>query len=255
MNTKDKQKNHKTTPKIKLPEKPLYPMRINRYLALRSISTRRGADELISKKQVFINGQLAQLGDKVNESDKVEIIEKKNPKINRYYAYHKPVGVTTHSPQVGEEDVLSASKLKGVFPIGRLDKDSSGLIILTNDGRITDPLLNPDSLHEKEYEVSVVNNLRPSFKENMEKGVKIDDYVTKPCKVKILGSKKFNIILTEGKRHQIRRMCEALHNDVQTLKRLRIMNVRLGNLPPNSNRLLEGTELKTLLGDLLPIQK
>lgn len=229
---------------------PEFPMRINKYLAREGFSTRRGADELIEKGFVTINNVKAQLGSKVNEGDEVEVTQTGRPKKYYYYAYHKPVGVVTHSPQVGEKDVLKASGLKNVFPIGRLDKDSHGLMILTNDGRITDKLLNPAGAHEKEYIVTTVNPLRPSFKENMEKGVDIGEILTKPCKVKVISEKVFSIVLTEGKRHQIRRMCEAMHNDVKHLERIRIMNIRLGNLAPNSFRKIEERELETFLASL-----
>ena len=120
----------------------LYPMRINKYLAFIKISTRRGADELVKNKKVLINGKIASLGDKVNEQDKIEVKENKNPKIYKYFAYNKPINLTT-------EDIVKDA----LFPIGRLDKNSHGLLILTNDGRITDELLNPKYEHEKEYTV------------------------------------------------------------------------------------------------------
>jgi 23S rRNA pseudouridine2604 synthase len=230
-----------------------YPMRINKYLAKQNITTRRGADELIEKKKVFINGKLALLGSKVNENDNVEVKHSGIRTDYVYYAYHKPVGVTTHSPQVGEQDVLQASGLTDVFPIGRLDKNSHGLMILTNDGRLTDKLLNPENDHTKEYIVSVTNNLRPSFKETMENGIDLGDYTTKPCKVKIIGDKTFSITLTEGKKHQIRRMCEAMHNDVKNLERVRIMNIKLGKIAPNSYRKIEGEELEALKKALLSV--
>jgi 23S rRNA pseudouridine2604 synthase len=228
------------------PDKPEYPMRINKYLAKLNLTTRRGGDELIAKKKVFLNGKLAQLGDQVQEGDHVEVKHSGIRTDYLYYAYYKPIGVTTHSPMVGEKDILQSSNLKGVFPVGRLDKNSSGLIILTNDGRLTDKLLNPDREHEKEYQVSVVNSLRPSFKESMEKGVDLGEYVTKPCKVKVVGDRTFLITLTEGKKHQIRRMCEAMHNDVKDLHRTRIMNIKIGKLAPNSSRKIEGVELDEL---------
>src|SRR3989344_3806770 len=201
-----------------------YSIRINKYLALKQISTRRGADELVKEKKVFINGKLAVLGSKVNETDKVEV---KGAKVKEYayYAYNKPIGIETSSPK--EE----------LFPLGRLDKASHGLLILTNDGRITDTLLNPKYFHEKEYLVRASNKLRSSFRKKMEVGVNIDPvrsrsprgdrstpvfgraasngvegYMTKPCKVKIIDDFTFRIILTEGKKHQIRRMCSALRS-------------------------------------------
>lgn len=238
-------------PAPQAPEAPMFPMRINKYLALRSFSTRRGADVLIAGGSVYLNGRKAVLGDKVNETDKVEVRRGKRGAPNyRYYAYYKPVGVITHSPERGEQDIMQASGLKGVFPIGRLDKDSHGLIILTDDGRVTDRLLSPDRDHEKEYRVTVQSPLRATFKEHMESGVKIDDYVTRPCTVELMGTKVFHITLTEGKKHQIRRMCEVLHNAVVDLFRIRIMNVHLGNLQPNDYRLLEGKELTNFLKNL-----
>ena len=196
-------------------------MRINKYLALKKISTRRGADELVEQKKVFINGKLAVLGSKVNEIDLVEVKGAKT-KEYLYFAYNKPIGIETGSPR---EDL---------FPLGRLDKASNGLLILTNDGRITDQLLNPKYFHEKEYVVRTSNKLRSSFKKKMETGVNIEGYLTKPCKVKIISDFSFKVILTEGKKHQIRRMCSALFQEIADLKRERIMNIKLGNLKPNT---------------------
>jgi len=229
-----------------------YPMRINKYLALKGYSTRRGADDLIGSKKVFINGRAAVLGDKVAETDKVEVRKSGKPsKALIYAAYHKPRGIITHSPGEDEEDIEMLieeyPELKGVFPVGRLDKDSSGLIILTNDGRVTDRLLNPKFEHEKEYTVTTARPLRPSFKEYMEKGVDIEGYVTKPAQVFPKSGSKFAIVLSEGKKHQIRRMVVAMRNEVKTLQRTRVMNVRLGTLPPGEWRPIEGAELKEFL--------
>ena len=212
----------------------LYPMRINKYLAWKKISTRRGADELIQNKKVFINGKLAVLGDKIKETDKVEIKGAK-AKEYFYFAYNKPIGIETSSPR---EDL---------FPLGRLDKNSHGLMILTNDGRITDQLLNPKYFHEKEYMVKTSNKLRSNFKQKMEAGVNIEGYLTKKCKVIIVNDFTFRIILTEGKKHQIRRMCSNLFQEVADLKRERIMNIKLGNLKPNNLRELKGEELAVFL--------
>jgi 23S rRNA pseudouridine2604 synthase len=228
----------------------IFPMRINKYLALKNYSTRRGADELIEKKQVLINGRFAVLGDKVTEKDVVEVRKNKKPLSYVYYAYHKPVGVVTLAPQSGEKGIKDTIDLKNVFPVGRLDKDSSGLLILTNDGRITDRLLNPKHNHEKEYVVETKDKLRNNFKDKMEAGVDIGDYVTQKCKVEILSEKKFSITLGEGKKHQIRRMCVALFAEVKSLKRVRIMNIKLGNIAPNSYRKIEGKELDEFLRSL-----
>lgn len=220
-------------------------MRINKYLAAKKYSTRRGADELIEKGRVLINGRKAVLGDKVKEKDVVEVKWRQTK--YRYFAYYKPRGVITHSPQEGEEDIAAISPIQGVFPIGRLDKDSYGLIILTDDGRITDPLLNPDFAHEKEYEVVTLDKLSPSFKRRMEEGIDIGGYTTKPCTVTMLSPKKFSIILTEGKKHQIRRMCGALGQSALQLQRKRILNIKLGGLKAGEHRAIEGTELDVFL--------
>jgi 23S rRNA pseudouridine2604 synthase len=229
---------------------PTYPMRINRYLALHGYATRRGADELIEKKRVIINGRIAVLGDKVNEGDTVEVKSGKRPTQYLYFAYNKPRGVITHSPQEEEtsiNDAVPELSAQGVFPVGRLDKDSHGLIILTNDGRITDRLLNPNAEHDKEYVVKTKHSLRDSFREHMEAGVDIEGYQTKPTKVKILGEKTFAITLTEGKKHQVRRMVVAMHNEVEDLKRTRVLNIKLGKLNAGEFRTIEGDELKEFL--------
>jgi len=231
-------------------EKQTYPMRINKYLALNKHSTRRGADELISQKKVFINNKLAVLGDKVKETDKVEVRFRGKQKPYIYIAYNKPKGIVTHSAQEGEQEIKTAVAVKDIFPIGRLDKDSNGLIILTNDGRITERLLGPNHLHEKEYLVKTKEKLRSSFKEKMEAGVQIEKEKTKKCKVKIMGERLFKIILTEGKKHQIRRMCVALFQEVADLKRTRIMNIELGKLKSGEYRKIEGEELQTFLKQL-----
>ncbi len=210
---------------------------INKYLAQEGYTTRRGADDLVKARKVFINGKVAVPTDQVNPGDVVEV--KGGVKTNyRYYAYHKPRGVVTASP------------LENLFPLGRLDKDSHGLLIITDDGRVTDRLLNPDYEHEKEYEVKVNIPLKPSFKDKMERGVNIEGYVTRPAKVRVVAPKTFRIILSEGKKHQIRRMCVALKYEVVDLKRVRVMNIKLDKLAPGGHRLIKGEELKTFLSSL-----
>jgi pseudouridine synthase len=233
-------------------DKPAFPMRINKYLAQNNYSTRRGADDIIKDRRVFINGKLATLGDKVSKTDKVEVRFHGKPKPHVYIAYNKPRGVVTHSAQKekGEKEIKDAVPVKGVFPIGRLDKDSHGLIILTDDGRITERLLGPKYLHEKEYLVKTKNPLRSSFKDKMEAGVKIDNEVTKKCKVEIINDRLFKVILTEGKKHQIRRMCVALFQEVEDLKRTRIMNIQLAGLKDGQYRNIEGEELNKFLKSL-----
>jgi 23S rRNA pseudouridine2604 synthase len=237
-------------------ETPKFPMRINKYLALKKHSTRRGADDLIVQKKVFINGELAVLGDKVNETDSVEVRFRSKEEIKQYvyFAYNKPKGVITHSPQKGEKDIKASTKHsalpKDIFPVGRLDKESHGLMILTNDGRITDKLLNPDYAHDKEYVVETREKLRANFKERMEAGVNIEGYNTKKCRVEIINDFSFRITLTEGKKHQIRRMCVALFNEVKDIKRVKVMNVGLGNLAEGQSRQIIGAELEIFLKSL-----
>lgn len=216
-------------------------MRINQYLAWQKHSTRRGGDKLVEDKKVFINGQLAKHGDKVMKDDKVEVLKNKKQKPYLYFAYHKPKGVAT-------ETIIPTQK--DLFPLGRLDKASSGLILFTNDGRVTDRLLNPEYAHEKEYLVKTAEKLRSSFKKNMEAGVEIEGDVTKKCQVEILDDFTFKITLTEGKKHQIRRMCSALFQQVRDLKRVRIMNILLGKLSPGIFRPIEGQELVVFLKSL-----
>jgi 23S rRNA pseudouridine2604 synthase len=239
-----------------------YPIRLNKYLALKNIATRRGADKLIEDRKVFINGKVAVLGSQVKESDKVEVKgQKEVPYL--YYAYNKPIGVITHSPGEDEVDIKESVKKQnqklekkaripeGVFPVGRLDKASHGLLILTNDGRITDKLLNPKYVHEKEYVVRTSNKLRNNFKEKMEAGVNIEGYKTKKCKVEIVNENTFRVTLTEGKKHQIRRMCSALFQEVADLRRIRVMNIKLDRLPSNSSRVIKGKELEVFLEQIL----
>jgi 23S rRNA pseudouridine2604 synthase len=223
-------------------------MRINKYLADQGLCTRREADRYIEQGLVYINGKRASLGSQVAEGDQVETRIPK--RTYRYYAYSKPKGVVTHSPTEGQKAIEDVAGLVGVAPMGRLDRQSRGLIILTDDGRITEKLLGPESGREKEYVVTTKEHLPPSFKTRMEKGVNIGDYVTKPAKVKILGDKTFSIVLTEGKKHQIRRMCAAWGYTIGDLCRVRIMSLRLGQLQSGQYRQLKGEELKTFLKEL-----
>jgi len=224
-------------------------IRINKYLAMQGVSTRRDADKIIEAGKVTINGRKAVLGDKVKDGDKVEITKKiKNNFV--YYAYNKPRGVITHSPQNGEKDILTSVRLKGVFPVGRLDKDSEGLIILTNDGRITDRLLNPKYDHDKEYIVKTRIPIKDFQLNVMEKGMDLEGITTAPCKTKFIDEKTFSISISEGQKHQIRRMCDALTLHIDSLKRVRIMNIKLGNLKSNMFRKIEGEELKEFFRSL-----
>jgi len=230
----------------------LYPMRINKFLALKNFSTRKGGDELIKKGFVSINGKKAVLGDLVYEYDKVRVSHKAPKKEYVYYAYNKSIGVSTNKDS-GAKDILSATKFPvKVFPIGRLDKDSHGLIIITNDGRITDRLLSPKYIHDKEYIVKVEPNFSDKFIQLMGNGVHFDKFVSKKCEIwrKPKSLDTFHIILTEGKKRQIRRMCEALHHKVTDLRRIRIMNIELGKIGPGEYREIKDEELDTFLKSL-----
>jgi 23S rRNA pseudouridine2604 synthase len=225
-----------------------YPARINKYLAFKKVCARREADELIMQGKVKINGKRAVLGAKVNENDKVTV-DNVNKKLV-YLAFNKPKGIITHSPEDGEKSIKDVADFgEDIFPLGRLDKDSSGLILLTNDGRLTDRLLNPKYNHEKEYIVRVTKPIDGLDLKKLSEGVKIDEegYVTKKCVVRKISRDRFAIILTEGKKHQIRRMCDTLGYSIYHLERRRIMNIKLGRLMPGEYREIKGKELDDFL--------
>ena len=207
--------------------------RINKYLSESGYCSRRVADRLIEEGKVTINGEIPEMGTKVKEDDQVEvegqIIEKlKKPK-KIYLAFHKPVGIVcTTDRRVEPDNIIDFIKYpKRIFPIGRLDKSSEGLIFLTNDGDIVNKILRARNNHEKEYIVIVNRQINEDFIQRMSNGVEILETITKDCFVKQLGAKKFKIILTQGLNRQIRRMCEALGYRVESLKRVRIMNIKL----------------------------
>ena len=231
-----------------------FPVRINKYLAHTGVASRREADVLVEAGKVLVNGKKATNGQQILATDVVTLAGATKSKT--YYAYYKGRGIITHSPAEGETDIAERIKkdygLSHVAPIGRLDKDSEGLIILSNDGRITGPLLSPESENEKEYEVTVDKPVSPMFLKIMASGVDIEGYRTKPALIKAskTNGKKFTIILTEGKKHQIRRMCAALGYQIQTLKRIRVANIELGKLKPNQYRKITGPELKEFLNIL-----
>jgi len=233
-----------------------YPIRINKYLAMKNYSTRVGADELIKKGLVSINGRKAVLGDKVYEEDEVEVKTKGAKNEYVYYAYNKSINVSTN-PDPLSKDILQVTRFPvKVFPVGRLDKDSHGLILMTNDGRVTDRLLSPRYFHEKEYVVKVEPTFSDNFIELMKNGVHFDGFISKKCEVwrkststKASAQSKdtFHIVLTEGKKRQIRRMCEALHHKVIDLRRIRIMNIEIGKIQTGEYREIKGKELEELL--------
>ena len=207
--------------------------RINKYLSEVGYCSRREADRLILEGKVAVNGKITEIGSKVEESDQIEvkgqIIEKSTRQKNIYLAFNKPVGIVcTTDTKVEPNNIIDFIKYpKRIFPIGRLDKLSEGLIFLTNDGDIVNKILRTRNNHEKEYIVKVNRPINSDFIQSMSNGVRILDTMTKNCFVKQLGSKKFKIILTQGLNRQIRRMCEALEYRVRSLKRVRIMNIKL----------------------------
>jgi 23S rRNA pseudouridine2604 synthase len=227
-----------------------YPVRLNRYMHLTGVCSRRKADKLIEQHEVFINNKIAVLGQKVNKDDVVTLgpEAKKLQKSYKYYIYNKPIGVVSHNPQQGEKSVVQDANLSPDFaPVGRLDKASEGLMLLTNDGRIVDKMLNPKFDHTKEYFVKVDKPVKNFHIKLMQNGVDIEGYKTKPAGIIKINDIEIAITLTEGKKHQIRRMLAALGYQVISLKRVRIMNLELGGLKSSERRTLSDAEAQTLL--------
>ncbi len=207
--------------------------RINKYLSEVGYCSRRVADKLIEEGKVTINGRIPEMGTKVDKDDQVEVegkrIKKSTKQKNIYLAFNKPVGIVcTTDKRIEPKNIIDFINYPlRIFPIGRLDKPSEGLIFLTNDGDIVNKILRARNNHEKEYIVSVNRPINRDFIQCMSSGVEILDTITKNCFVKQLGPKKFKIILTQGLNRQIRRMCESLGYRVRSLKRVRIMNIKL----------------------------
>ena len=207
--------------------------RINKYLSEVGYCSRRVADSLIEEGKVTINGEIPEMGTKVEDGDQVEVegqrIEKSTKHEKIYIVFNKPAGIVcTTDRRVESDNIIDFIKYPTrIFPIGRLDKPSEGLIFLTNDGDIVNKILRARNNHEKEYIVSVNRPINRDFIQSMSNGVEILDTITKNCFVKQLGPKKFRIILTQGLNRQIRRMCESLGFRVKSLKRVRIMNIKL----------------------------
>ena len=209
------------------------PTRINKYLSELGYCSRRRADRLIKEGRVTINGKIPEIGAKVEDGDQVEVegqrIGKSTKKKKVYLVFNKPVGIVCTTDRVVEpNNIIDFIKYpQRIFPVGRLDKPSEGLIFLTNDGEIVNKILRANNNHEKEYIVSVNRPISREFIQTMSNGVEILETITKSCSVKQLGPKKFKIILTQGLNRQIRRMCETLGYKVKSLKRVRIMNIKL----------------------------
>ena len=224
-------------------------LRINKFFTQHGVCSRREADRLIESGRVTINQRVASLGDQVGPDDVIardgQVIPWETSSL--YIKYHKPGGVTTTSEShVPRNIIAEIGHPERIFPIGRLDKDSSGLILLTNDGDIVNEILRTEYGHEREYEVSVDHPFDQTFVDRMAQGVIILDRPTKPCRIERLGATRFRIILTEGRNRQIRRMCQVLGYRVLRLHRVRIMHVTLEGLLPGSWKPLTGEECAQL---------
>ncbi|WP_221392407.1 23S rRNA pseudouridine(2604) synthase RluF [Dyadobacter sp. NIV53] len=222
-------------------------IRINKFISETGFCSRREADRLVEQGRVTLNSRIAVLGDKATEADDVRVDGKpiKSRKAFAYIAFNKPVGITCTTERQIKGNIIDYIKHpERIFPIGRLDKPSEGLIFLTSDGDIVNKILRAGNNHEKEYFVTVDRLVTTDFVKKMSDGIPILDTVTKKCIVRKEGNLTFTIILTQGLNRQIRRMCEYLGYNVTRLKRVRIMNVTLENLPSGKWRDLTVDEMK-----------
>lgn len=225
-------------------------IRINKYLSEVGFCSRRAADQLLEEGRITINGKIPDLGTKVFPQDIVRVDGKivGKPKTNHIYiAFNKPVGIVSTTDTKGEKDNIIdyIGHKERIFPIGRLDKDSEGLILLTSEGDIVNKILRAKNNHEKEYIVTVDRPIDRAFVKRMSSGIPILDTVTDPCKVELISKFKFRITLTQGLNRQIRRMCQYLGYSVRQLKRIRIMNIHL-DIPVGKWRDLTEKELEEL---------
>ncbi|MBM71310.1 MAG: 23S rRNA pseudouridine synthase F [Crocinitomicaceae bacterium] len=224
--------------------------RINKFLSEAGYCSRRAADKLIAAGKVTINGEVPEMGTKVEEGDEVRVegkLIKRGVEELVYLAFHKPVGVVCTTDKKREKDniIEYIGYPSRIFPIGRLDKPSEGLIFLTNDGDIVNKILRAKNNHEKEYLVKLNRSIQGNFIRDMSNGVPILETVTNPCFVEQTGDREFRIILTQGLNRQIRRMCEYLGYEVKRLKRIRIMNIHL-DMPEGTWRDFKPEELAEL---------
>ena len=227
--------------------------RLNKFIADSGYCSRREADRLIQEGRVTIDGRVGALGDRVQRGMRVECdghaLSGRGEKV--YIILNKPRGIVcTADPREPMNVVDYVNYPIRIFPVGRLDKDSEGLLLLTSDGEIVNRILRAAGGHEKEYEVMIDRPVTTEFLQKMSAGVPILDTVTLPCRIRKTGPRSFNLILVQGLNRQIRRMCEALGCNVVSLKRIRIMNIRLGRLETGHWRNLTAPELKQLLGAL-----
>jgi 23S rRNA pseudouridine2604 synthase len=226
-------------------------MRLNKYISETGLCSRREADAWISQGRVTLNGARAELGSQVNDGDEVRVDNRvvgAEKKRHVYICLNKPVGVTCTTERHIKGNIIDfVGHDQRIFPIGRLDKDSDGLILLTSNGDIVNEILRSENNHEKEYVVSVDKPVTDAFLNGMAKGVRILDTTTKPCKVWRMGKQVFGIVLTQGLNRQIRRMCEVFGYEVRRLQRVRIINIKLDGLKTGQWRNLSQAELHGLL--------
>lgn len=227
--------------------------RLNKFIADSGYCSRREADRLISEGRVLLDGRVGALGDRVQPGMAVAVDGKpltgEGERV--YLLLNKPRGIVcTADPREPMNVVDYLGYPRRIFPVGRLDKDSEGLLLLTSDGEIVNRILRAAGGHDKEYEVQIDRPVTPEFVRRMSEGVPILDTVTLPCRVRRTGERSFNIVLVQGLNRQIRRMCEALGANVTHLRRIRIMNLRLGRLQPGQWRELTGEELAELMSHL-----
>lgn len=228
-------------------------IRLNKYIASSGLCSRREADTLIESGKVTINGEVALQGSKVMDGDIVLVSGRMvTPDDDMVYiAFNKPLGVTCTTDRRDPSNIIDYIGFdERIFPVGRLDKNSSGLILLTNDGSIVNKLLRAENGHEKEYLVTVNRPYDKNFLRSMESGVPVLGQLTLPCKLKPAGDRTFKIILHQGLNRQIRRMCEYLGYKVTRLKRIRFMNISLGDLETGKWRYLTASEKKELLKEI-----
>jgi pseudouridine synthase len=228
-------------------------IRLNKFISESGFCSRREADKLIEAGEVTVNGRTPELGTKVLVGDEVRVngtlvsASASNKSDRIYIAYHKPIGITCTTERHIKGNIIDAIGHKErIFPIGRLDKPSEGLIFLTSDGDIVNKILRAENAHDKEYVVTVNRPLTEQFVQKMASGIPILNTTTKPCKVTMQSKMVFNIVLTQGLNRQIRRMCEYLGYEVKKLKRTRIMSVRLAGLKVGQWRDLSQSEVDDL---------
>ncbi|MDD6183656.1 MAG: 23S rRNA pseudouridine(2604) synthase RluF [Lachnospiraceae bacterium] len=220
-------------------------IRINKFLSEAGICSRRGADRMVEDGRVTINGTVAQLGDRIQPGQKVCVdgkpVSREDERI--LLAYHKPKGIVCTSAKKEKNNIIDYLNYpKRIYPIGRLDKDSEGLLLLTNDGELANEIMKARNYHEKEYEVTVSRPVTETFLRGMAGGVPILDTMTRKCQVEQTGKRSFRIVLTQGLNRQIRRMCEYFGYRVTKLVRVRIMNIYLGDLSVGKYRELTEKE-------------